>query len=32
MRHGIGYTFKYEKDGYHIDGLMYKYEDSQYYL
>lgn len=25
----IGYTFKYEKDGYHIDGLMYKYEDSK---
>ena len=25
----IGYTFKYENDGYHIDGLMYKYEDSK---
>lgn len=25
----IGYTFKHEKDGYHIDGLMYKYEDSK---
>lgn len=25
----IGYTFKLENDGYHIDGLMYKYEDSK---
>ena len=26
-RYFIGYTFKHEKDGYHIDGLMYQYED-----